>query len=136
VNPYSQTYIVPLAYPIAVYPQQSDNGGDSRGDQSNANGNYGDTQPQQASYNYPAQYNDQQPASNPAADVAYTLIAFKDHSIYAVVDYWMENNRLNYVTNYGATSSVALDKIDMALTEQLNGDRNMKFELHEKQPGN
>jgi hypothetical protein len=133
VNPYSQTYIVPVAYPIAVYPQQTDNGGDYRGD---ANSNYGDPQQQQTVYNYPAQYSEQQSASNPAADVAYTLIAFKDHSIYAVVDYWMENNRLNYVTNYGATSSVALDKIDMALTEQLNGDRNMKFELHEKQPGN
>jgi hypothetical protein len=91
-----------------------------------------DVPQQTAYYDYPAQYPSAEP--NPATEVTYSLLAFKDHSIYAVVDYWLENNKVNYVTNYGASGSVALDKIDIDLTVQLNGERNTKFELHEKQP--
>jgi hypothetical protein len=74
------------------------------------------------------------PASNaPApADVSYTLLAFNDHSFFAVTDYWVENNRLSYITNYGTTGSAALDQLDLNLTLRLNNDRSVKFELHQK----
>jgi hypothetical protein len=138
INPYSQTYIVGASYPIAVYGQQTQqlvDGQTGGAVQDNGTYSYSDNQQQQGQYSNQYAY-DNQSASNPAADVVYTLIAFKDHSIYAVVDYWLENNKLSYVTNYGATSSVSLDKIDLPLTEQLNGDRSTKFDPHEKGPTN
>jgi len=66
------------------------------------------------------------------ADVSYTLLAFKDHAFFAVTDYWVENNRLSYITNYGTTGTAALDQLDLNLTLKLNNDRGVKFELHEK----
>jgi hypothetical protein len=66
------------------------------------------------------------------ADVSYTLLAFKDHSFFAVTDYWVENNRLTYVTNYGTNGSAALDQLDLSLTLKLNEDRGIGFELHGK----
>lgn len=72
------------------------------------------------------------PAGPAPADVNYALLAFKDHSIYAATDYWLENNRLMYITNYGVKTSAALDQLDMDLTVKLNADSGMKFELHEK----
>jgi hypothetical protein len=66
------------------------------------------------------------------ADVSYTLLAFKDHSFFAVTDYWVENNRLSYVTNYGTPGSAALDQLDLSLTVKLNDDRGVTFELHGK----
>jgi hypothetical protein len=66
------------------------------------------------------------------ADVPYTLLAFKDHSFFTVTDYWVENNRLTYITNYGTTGSAALDQLDLSLTLKLNNDRGVTFELHGK----
>ena len=67
---------------------------------------------------------DAAPASNPV-----TLLVFKDHSIYAVTDYWVEQDRLHYVTSYGASNSVPLDQLDLEFTRKLNEERNIKFEL-------
>jgi hypothetical protein len=58
-----------------------------------------------------------------------TLLAFKDHSIYAVTDFWKQNERLYYVTNYGAKNNVALDQLDVDFTVKLNDERGVPFIL-------
>ena len=70
----------------------------------------------------------QAPAA-PDATKPLTLLVFKDHSIYAVTDYWVEGDQLHYVTSYGAHNSVELDKLDVEFTTRLNAERNIKFEL-------
>jgi len=73
------------------------------------------------------------PAERAAATTtSYTLLVFKDHSIFAATDYWVENNRLSYVTSFGKSSSIALDQLDLEFTLKLNNERNVKFELREK----
>ena len=72
------------------------------------------------------------PSKTEPSEVPYALLAFKDHSIYVATDYWLENNRLQYVTNYGASNSAALDLIDMDLTIKLNEARGVKFDLRSK----
>ena len=93
-------------------------------------------QPDNQAPAYPPTTAQAAPPSNPStpspADVSYTLLAFKDHSFFAVTDYWVENNRLTYVTNYGTTGSAALDQLDLNLTLKLNNDRGVTFELHGK----
>jgi hypothetical protein len=135
----AQAIIVPVGYyPIAVYPEQTQqlveeaNGGPQQ--QQQPQGYYTDQGQYYTPQYGPGQYGPNDGAPNPASEVSYTLIASKDHSIYVVVDYWLQNNRVNYVTNYGSQGWIAADKIDLELTEQLNGNR--KFEPHEKQPGN
>lgn len=61
-----------------------------------------------------------------------TLLVFKDHSIYAVSDYWQEGTRVFYVTTYGSKDSVAVEQLDMEFTIKLNNERNVTFELKPK----
>lgn len=68
-----------------------------------------------------------EPPLPPAKPV--TLLVFKDHSIYAITDYWKEGDRLCYSTNYGSQNCVSLDQIDLDFTKKLNAERNIKFEL-------
>jgi hypothetical protein len=70
------------------------------------------------------QVQQQQPASKPI-----TLLAFKDHSIYAVTDYWKEGGRIYYVTSYGGTNNVPIDQVDQDFTKRLNAERGVAFEL-------
>ena len=78
----------------------------------------------QLEYQPPAQPATVQPAVKPL-----TLLAFKDHTILAVTDYWLEGDMLYYQTSYGLQNSIPLDRLDLPLTEQLNRDRNVLFVL-------
>ncbi len=71
----------------------------------------------------------QQPATPEPEVKPLTLLVFKDHTIVAVTDYWLEGETLYYKTNYGAENSVPLDRLDLALTQQLNRERNVRFVL-------
>jgi hypothetical protein len=70
----------------------------------------------------------QQAAPRPEARPV-TLLAFKDSTVIAVVDYWIEGNMLIYSTSLGVRTVVPLDRVDFALTQQLNFERNVPFVL-------
>ncbi len=74
-----------------------------------------------------AVYPDQLGAA-PAAS-AVTLLAFKDHTVLAVTDYWLEGDQLYYETAPGLRASVPLDRLDLTLTQQLNRERGVRFVL-------
>lgn len=58
-----------------------------------------------------------------------TLLVFKDNSIYAVTDYWRENDRLCYITNYGARTSIPFEQLNLEFTRKLNAERGIEFRL-------
>lgn len=58
-----------------------------------------------------------------------TLLAFEDGTILAVTDYWLEGNLLVYETSRGTRTYVPLERLDLALTQQLNRERNVRFVL-------
>ena len=58
-----------------------------------------------------------------------TLLVFKDHSIYAVSEYWKEGDTICYVTSYGSQNCVSLDLLDVEFSKKLNEERSIKFEL-------
>ncbi len=58
-----------------------------------------------------------------------TLLAFKDSMVIAVMDYWLEGDMLVYETSLGIRTVVPLDRLDFALTQQLNFERNVPFIL-------
>ena len=58
-----------------------------------------------------------------------TLLVFKDHSIYAVSEYWKEGDSICYVTSYGSQNCVSLDLLDVEFSKKLNEERSVKFEL-------
>ncbi|MCZ6489185.1 MAG: hypothetical protein O7A06_01490 [Acidobacteria bacterium] len=61
-----------------------------------------------------------------------TLLAFMDHTILAVTDYWLEGDILYYQTSYGLQGSIPLDRLDLPLTQQLNQERNIPFVLESR----
>jgi hypothetical protein len=69
------------------------------------------------------------PQEQAMADGRYYLIAYKDHSIYTALAYWMENGALNYVTPQNAHNQVSLDLLDLDFTKQLNARRGQAFNI-------
>jgi hypothetical protein len=63
-----------------------------------------------------------------------TVIYLQDGSSYEVTDYWLADNKLHYVTNYGGKNSVALAQIDMQRTVDANAARGVDFTLHSAPP--
>lgn len=58
-----------------------------------------------------------------------TQLAFKDHSIYAVTDYYTVGDRLWYTSSQGLTESSPIDQLDVPLTSRLNAERGVTFQL-------
>jgi hypothetical protein len=58
-----------------------------------------------------------------------TLLAFKDSMVIAVTDYWLQGDSLVYETSLGVRTVIPLDRLDWALTQQLNFERNVPFIL-------
>jgi len=75
----------------------------------------------------------QAPAPSPQetamSEGRYYLIAYKDHSVYTALAFWMENGALHYVTPQNAHNQVSLDLLDMDLTRQLNARRGLAFNI-------
>jgi hypothetical protein len=75
----------------------------------------------------------QLPAAAPVDDSpSYYLVAKKDHSIIAVITYWVDGETLHYVTLQGDQDRVALDLVDRDFSKQLNADRRIEFKLPAK----
>jgi hypothetical protein len=53
----------------------------------------------------------------------------KDGTVYAITDYWVADNKLHYVTNYGGENSIPLDQIDMQRTVDANAKRGINITL-------
>ncbi len=66
----------------------------------------------------------------PASDTgSYYLIAFKDHSIYSAVAYWVEGDTLHYFTSGNVHNQASLSLVDKNLTERLNKERGIDLRL-------
>lgn len=64
------------------------------------------------------------PASVPrTSSSSLTLIALRNETIWAVTEYWLAGDRLDYVLPSGAHESCALNDVDLMRTTQLNSER-------------
>ncbi len=59
------------------------------------------------------------------------LIAFKDHTIFPALAYWIDGDTLNYITQQGTHNRASLSLIDKAFSKQLNRERSVEFSLPE-----
>ncbi len=57
------------------------------------------------------------------------LIAFKDHTIRAVLAYWADGATLHYVTMDHEQKQSTVSSVDRELSERLNRERNVRFGL-------
>jgi hypothetical protein len=82
----------------------------------------------QYSWSPPPQPQTSAPAPSKNGDQLY-LVAFKDGVIRAVVAYWAQGATLHYVTMDHEQKQVALASVDRALSQRLNAERNVQFQL-------
>ncbi len=57
------------------------------------------------------------------------VLFLKDGTVYAITDYWIADNKLHYVTNYGGENSIPLEQLDMQRTVDVNAKRGINITL-------
>jgi hypothetical protein len=77
----------------------------------------------------PASERPQTAEEDAPAPSKYYLLAFKDHSIYTALAYWVEDKTLHYVTTLNTHNQASVDLVDVELTKQLNRDREVPFTI-------
>jgi hypothetical protein len=70
-----------------------------------------------------------EPSNTPPVDDSYYLIAFKDHTIYSAVAYYVDGDTLHYFTAGNVHNQVSVALVDSQLTEQLNQQRGVEMHL-------
>jgi hypothetical protein len=71
----------------------------------------------------------QESANQDSVPASYYLIAFKDHSIYSAVAYWVEGDTLHYFTSGNVHNQASMSLVDKDLTERLNKERSIDVSL-------
>jgi hypothetical protein len=67
--------------------------------------------------------------TNNQAPASSYLIAFKDHTIYSAVAYWVEGDTLHYFTTGNTHNQVSLSLVDRELTLRLNQEAGNNMQL-------
>jgi hypothetical protein len=70
---------------------------------------------------------DRQETAEAAPAQKYYLLAFKDHSVYSALAYWIEDKTLHYVTPQNTHNQASLDLVDVDFTKKLNMNRDVPF---------
>jgi endonuclease YncB( thermonuclease family) len=69
------------------------------------------------------------PASDSSEQTPHYLIAFKDHTIYSAIAYWVDGDTLHYFTSGNTHNQASLSLIDRDLTERLNRESGVAMRL-------
>jgi hypothetical protein len=85
-------------------------------------------------YGRPQQSQSQQSLYQPAPATAteepvHYLLAFKDHSIYSAVAYWVDGDTVHYFTAGNTHNQASLALVDRELTERLNRESGHEVKL-------
>jgi len=62
-------------------------------------------------------------------EATHYLLAFKDHSIYSAVAYWVDGDTLHYFTSGNTHNQVSLSLVDRDLTKRLNEGSGLEVKL-------
>jgi hypothetical protein len=63
-----------------------------------------------------------------------TLLALRNETIYAVTDYWLDGDRLDYLLPSGTRGTCALSDLDLVRTTQFNTERGVSVKFHDVPP--
>jgi hypothetical protein len=78
---------------------------------------------------YPTQQNRAQAEEQPAPEPTHYLIAFKDHTIYSAVAYWVDGDTLHYFTTGSSHNQASVSLIDREMTDRLNRESGVEVKL-------
>lgn len=63
-----------------------------------------------------------------------TLLALRNETIYAVTDYWLDGDRLDYLLPSGTRGVCALNDLDLVRTTELNSERSVSVTFSDVPP--
>ena len=69
------------------------------------------------------------PAAAAPSEPTHYLLAFKDHTIYSAIAYWVDGDTLHYFTTGNTHNQVSLSLVDRDLTERLNRESGLEVKL-------
>lgn len=69
------------------------------------------------------------PDSNTAGEQDEVLLYLKDGTIFVISNYWLEDNKLHYLTSDGRDNSIDMDDVDLQTTVNVNAKRGVAFTL-------
>jgi hypothetical protein len=69
------------------------------------------------------------PTADQPAEATHYLLAFKDHTIYSAIAYWVDGDTLHYFTAGNTHNQVSVSLVDRAVTERLNRDAGVEIKL-------
>jgi hypothetical protein len=69
-----------------------------------------------------------------AVTKSLTLLALRNETIYAVTDYWLDGDRLDYLLPSGNRGACALTELDLVRTTQLNSERGVSVTFSDVPP--
>ena len=116
--PQNVTVIYPPQPPPVVVNQYGPAGGQPAGDDA-------DFRTYQAPSREPAAADE----AVAAPEQARYLLAFKDHTIYSTVAYWVEGDTIHYFTSGNKHNQASLSLIDRELTDRLNRESGVEVKL-------
>jgi hypothetical protein len=73
-------------------------------------------------------------AESRVASKSLTLLALRNETIYAVTDYWLDGDRLDYLLPSGNRGICALNELDLVRTTQLNSERGVSVTFSDVPP--
>jgi hypothetical protein len=84
----------------------------------------------------PATFTQREPATQlsgtPANKSQMTVVALKGGEAVVAQQYWLENGKLQWVSEAGEQKVVPLEQVDLYQTTRLNRERNVDFVLHSR----
>lgn len=63
------------------------------------------------------------------AEKSLVVLYMKNGAVYAVTNYWVADNKLHYLTSYGAENTIDMDELDLQKTVDVNSARGVQFTL-------
>jgi hypothetical protein len=93
------------------------------------NGDYPTTQRQPGTIYEAPGARDSMDDAGAAPDSARYLLAFKDHTIYSAIAYWVDGETLHYFTTGNTHNQASISLIDRELTNRLNRELGIDFKL-------
>jgi hypothetical protein len=72
---------------------------------------------------------DQLQPQNDQTEATHYILAFKDHSIYTAIAYWVDGDTLHYFTSGNTHNQVSVSLVDRDLTKRLNEGSGLEVKL-------
>jgi hypothetical protein len=129
--PYAQKFAQPSAYPA---PRQA-----APVPAATVNANYVtsvDSRYAQTSQASPPGVQQVAASQSTVARKTLTLLALRNETIYAVTQYWLDGERLDYLLPSGNRASCGLKDLDLVRTTQLNSERGISVTFSDVSPTN